>query len=94
MSSTLSKNASIQASLQKLRNIGLRASVIEFNENWIAITVTSESIINYITRTVEKYITYPNHFVEYDQDTKMLVIHFWKGDVPWQIRMKVGNQMK
>ena len=94
MSSSLSKNQSIQASLQKLRNAGFRASVIEFNDSWIAVTVTSESIINYLMRVIEKYITYPNHFIEFDKQTNMLIIHFWRGETPWQIKMKVGNQTK
>ena len=94
MSSDLQKNQSIQQSLQKLRNIGLRASTIQFNDSWIAVTVTSESVINYLSRVVEKYITYPNHYVEYDTNTKMLVIHFWKGEMPWGIKQKIGNQMK
>ena len=92
MGTDLSKNESIKASLQKLRNLGLRANTIEFNENWIAVTITSESIINYLTRMVEKYITYPNHLTEFDKETQMLVVHFWKGEVPWQIRMKIGEK--
>jgi len=92
MSSNLSKNQSIQASLQKLRNIGLRASTLEFNDNWIAVTVTSESVIDYLTRVVEKYITYPQHYVEYDPQSKLLIIHFWKGDIPWQLKMKMGSK--
>jgi len=92
MTNELSKNKSIQASLQKLRNMGFHASTIEFNENWIGVAITSESIINYIIRNIEKYITYPQHFVEYDPQTRILIVHFWKGDMPWQLRMKIQNK--
>jgi len=92
MSTQLSKNKSIQASLQKLRNSGFKADIIEFNDNWIAIAITSESIIDYLTRHIEKYITYPQHFVEFNKDTNMVVIHFWKGEMPWNLKLKIQNK--
>lgn len=89
-----SKLKAVEESLQRLRKMGLKTTLEAFNENWIAIIITSESLIDYITKVIDKEIKYPQHYVEFDKDSKLLVIHFWRGDMPSALKTKILNQWK
>lgn len=88
MVSKITDNPAIAKSLRRLRNMGLKCTVEQINDNWIFIVCTEESIINTIKRIVDKNIGYSKHYVEYDKRTGMLIIHFWRGEKPKGILLK------
>lgn len=88
MTAKLSDHPAIAKSLRRLRAMGLKCTVDEINNNWIFIACTEESIIETIKRIVDRQISYPNHYVEHDNQTGMLVVHFWKGQKPRGLLLK------
>jgi len=78
-------NQSVQKSLQNLARLGLRGEVIVFDDNWAALAISGESIIDAMKRMVARSIVYNKFYIEYDKETGFLVIHFWKGETPQQL---------
>jgi hypothetical protein len=64
----------VQASLRRLKSMGLRYEITQVDTNTLIMVIEAESIINYIIRRMYELITYPKKKIYYDQDEDVLVI--------------------
>ena len=81
--------------LARLRAKGLRVAFEELEtDKWAVIAIDILSIINYIKRTIEKEIFYPNMYVYVDLDSKMIEIHAWRGNTPEKVKelMRISRE--
>ncbi|MEM4827791.1 MAG: hypothetical protein QXK07_07130 [Desulfurococcaceae archaeon] len=58
----------VKASLNRLTALGLKHATVPVDSETVAVVIDVESIINYIRKTVESKITYPNKHFIYDKD--------------------------
>jgi hypothetical protein len=79
----------IQKSIQALRGLGLRLHLERVNDDWIYIAIDRESIINAIRKIAERNIRWTQYLILNDTETGYLTIHFWRGDIPSQLKMKL-----
>jgi hypothetical protein len=77
----------VQKSLSALRGLGLRLSVDKINEDWVAVAISIDSIINAIRNLMEKNIRWKQHIIIKDVEHGFLVVHFWRGEKPRQLEM-------
>jgi hypothetical protein len=83
----LKDDARIVKGLARLRAKGLKVAFEELEtDKWAIIAIDILSIINYIKRTIEKEIFYPNMYVYVDLESKIIEIHVWRGSVPQKVR--------
>jgi len=85
----------ITKGLARLRAKGLRVAFEELEvDKWAVIGIDILSIINYIKRTIEKEIFYPNMYVYVDLDSKMIEIHVWRGNTPEKVKelMRISKE--
>jgi len=64
----------IQASLRRLRSLGLVAHVEEISDSKLVLLISGKSILNYVIRRVNDAITYPRRSIYYDEENDVLVI--------------------
>jgi len=64
----------VQASLRRLKAMGLRVEADEVDEDTVVIAVDMESVDKYLERTLYSNITYPNKYVFLDPNTRTLLI--------------------
>ena len=64
----------VQASLRRLKAMGLRVEADEVDEDTVVIAVDMESVDRYLERTLYSNITYPNKYVFLDPNTRTLLI--------------------
>ena len=91
----LKDDARIVKGLARLRAKGLRVAFEELDvDKWAVIGIDILSIINYIKRTIEKEIFYPNMYVYVDLDSKMIEIHVWRGSTPEKVKelMRIAKE--
>lgn len=62
----------IQASIRRLRSMGLKVYTIQIDEDTILLAVDVDSMIEYIRKTVESRITFPNKTTVFDKDNFVL----------------------
>ncbi|RLG74360.1 MAG: hypothetical protein DRO23_07050 [Thermoprotei archaeon] len=79
------KDVRVQKGIRRLRAMGLKVHLHFKDENEGYIFIDAESIIQYITRLVDKNIKYPKKKVYYDKELNVLAIKVWKskGDMIW-----------
>jgi len=64
----------IQASLRRLRSMGLKIETDSLDQDTVVIAVDMESVEKYIERTLYSNITYPNKYVYLEPRTRTLLI--------------------
>ena len=64
----------VQASLRRLKAMGLRYDITQADANTLIMVIDTESIINYIIRRMYELITYPKKKIYHDQEEDVLVI--------------------
>ena len=64
----------VQASLRRLKAMGLRVEADEVDEDTVVIAVDMESVDRYLERTLYSNITYPNKYIFLDPNTRTLLI--------------------
>jgi len=64
----------VQASLRRLKAMGLRYEITQADANTLIMVIDTESIINYIIRRMYELITYPKKKIYHDQEEDVLVI--------------------
>jgi hypothetical protein len=79
MSPTLVADPRVEASIRRLKAMGLEVEVLQPSSNEVLIKVTGRSILNYLVRKLTKAITYPSKEVWYDFDSDAMFIYMWRG---------------
>jgi hypothetical protein len=79
MSPTLMADPRVEASIRRLKAMGLEVEVLQPSSNEVLIKVTGRSILNYLVRKLMKAITYPNKDVFYDFEKDSMFIYMWRG---------------
>jgi hypothetical protein len=79
MSPTLMADPRVEASIRRLKAMGLEVEVLQPSNNEVLIKVTGRSILNYLVRKLTKAITYPNKDVFYDFEKDSMFIYMWRG---------------
>ena len=64
----------VQASLRRLKSMGLKIETDQLDVDTIIIAVDMESVERYIERTLYASITYPNKYVYLEPNTRTLLI--------------------
>jgi len=64
----------IQASLRRLKSMGLKIETDLLDQDTVVIAVDMESVERYIERTLYSNITYPNKYVYLEPKTRTLLI--------------------
>ena len=64
----------IQASLRRLKSMGLKIETDLLDQDTVVIAVDMESVDKYIERTLYSNITYPNKYVYLEPRTRTLLI--------------------
>jgi len=64
----------IQASLRRLKSMGLKIETDLLDQDTVVIAVDMESVDKYIERTLYSNITYPNKYVFLEPRTRTLLI--------------------
>lgn len=64
----------IQASLRRLKAMGLKVETEQLDVNTVVIAVDMESVERYIERTLYGTITYPNKYIFFEPRTRTLLI--------------------
>jgi len=64
----------IQASLRRLKSMGLKIETDLLDQDTVIIAVDMESVERYIERTLYSNITYPNKYVYLEPKTRTLLI--------------------
>jgi hypothetical protein len=64
----------IQASLRRLKSMGLKIETDLLDQDTVVIAVDMESVEKYIERTLYSNITYPNKYVYLEPKTRTLLI--------------------
>jgi len=88
LSRPLQLNDQVEASIRRLKAMGLKVQLIPMTNDWVVIAIDYMSILNYIRRAVTKAISYPKHFILLDDELKLLEVHLWRGDMPYQLMEK------
>lgn len=58
----------VRASLNRLMSMGLKHATVPIDNDTVAVVIDVESIVNYIRKTLESKVTYPNKHFLYDKD--------------------------
>jgi len=64
----------VQASLRRLKGMGLRVETDQIDADTVVIAVDMETVDKYIERTLYANITYPNKYVYLEPNTRTLLI--------------------
>ena len=64
----------VQASLRRLKAMGLKVEADEIDKDTVVIAVDMESVDKYIERTLYSNITYPNKYIHLNSNTKTLLV--------------------
>ena len=72
----------IEKSIRRLKALGLKVFVDVINDNLCSVVIDSDSIIDYIKRVISKQIGYPSFRILYDKHERLLLIYFWRGEIP------------
>jgi len=79
MSPKLVADPRVEASIRRLKAMGLEVEVLQPSGNEVLIRITGRSILNYLVRKLTKAITYPNKDVFYDFEKDAMFIYMWRG---------------
>jgi tRNA U38,U39,U40 pseudouridine synthase TruA len=79
MSPTLIADPRVEASIRRLKAMGLEVEVHQESSNEVLIKITGRSILNYLVRKLMKAITYPNKDVWFDFERDAMFIYMWRG---------------
>jgi hypothetical protein len=79
MSPTLVADPRVEASIRRLKAMGLEVEVHQPSNNEVLIKITGRSILNYLVRKLTKAITYPAKDIWYDFDSDAMFIYMWRG---------------
>jgi len=79
MSPTLMADPRVEASIRRLKAMGLEVEVHQESSNEVLIKVTGRSILNYLVRKLMKAITYPSKDIWYDFERDSMFIYMWRG---------------
>ncbi|PMQ00721.1 MAG: hypothetical protein CBR30_09700 [Dictyoglomus sp. NZ13-RE01] len=90
---SIKTNEVIEKTIRRLNNLGLKGQAEVVNDNHLMLVITGESIINTVKRLVSKNITYPKSYIEYNKELNVLVVHFWKGEMPQSLKQKMLERM-
>ena len=71
---SLENDPRVQASIRRLKAMGLKFETTVIDKDTIAIGFDIESIIRYIERTLYSNITYPNKYVFIDRNLNVLMV--------------------
>ena len=71
---TLLQDHRVQASLRRLKAMGLKIETDLLDTDTVVIAVDMESVEKYIERTLYANITYPNKYVYLEPNTRTLLI--------------------
>lgn len=71
---SLENDPRVQASIRRLKAMGLKFEATVIDKDTIAIGFDIESIIRYIERTLYSNITYPNKYVFIDRNLNVLMV--------------------
>jgi hypothetical protein len=85
----LENDPKIIKSLNALRGLGLKIHLEKMNDDWIYVAIDENSIINTVKKLMERNIRWTQYLILRDNETGYLTIHFWRGDLPLQLRMKI-----
>lgn len=69
----------VEASIRRLKAMGLDVEVYAPSNNEVLIKITGKSILNYLIRKLNKAIAYPNKDVFYDFEMDAMMIYMWRG---------------
>lgn len=83
---SLKDNAVVQSSINRLKNLGFKVYIQQSDPDILLILIDKESIVKAVTRIIDRNITYPKHFVHYDDQNQVVSIWFWRGEEPLSIR--------
>jgi hypothetical protein len=64
----------VQASLRRLKAMGLRVETDQIDVDTVVIAVDMETVDKYIERTLYANITYPNKYIYLEPNTRTLLI--------------------
>ncbi len=92
MGKPLQINKQVEASIRRLKSMGLKVSIIPMSDDWVILAIDYKSILDYIKRRVSQAISYPKHIVLIDDTLKILEIHLWRGNLPKPLMDKVFKQ--
>jgi hypothetical protein len=76
------KDERIEKSIRRLKALGLKIFIDVINDDLCSVVIDSDSIIDYIKRVIAKQIGYPNFRILYDKHERLLLIYFWRGEIP------------
>lgn len=68
------KDPRVRASLERLKALGIKTYNVAVDEDTIAIILDVESIINYIRKTIDAKVTYPNKHFIYDKELLVFAV--------------------
>jgi len=69
----------VEASIRRLKAMGLDVEVHAPSNNEVLIRITGKSILNYLVRKLSKAVAYPNKDVFYDFEMDAMIIYMWRG---------------
>lgn len=70
----------IQASLRRLRAMGLAVYASTVDDNRAVILVDIESILRYIVRKIDQATSYPNKRIVVDRVNNVIRMEVWRGE--------------
>jgi hypothetical protein len=86
---SLENDPRIIKSINSLRGLGLKVHLEKVNDDWLYVAIDQNSIINTVKKLMERNIRWTQYLIMRDNETGYLVVHFWRGDIPLQLRMKL-----
>jgi hypothetical protein len=75
----LATDPRVEASIRRLKAMGLEVEVYQPSNNEVLIKITGASVLNYLVRKMNKAITYPAKDIWYDFDSDAMFIYMWRG---------------
>jgi len=89
MGATLAQHDVIQKSIRRLQNMGFKTYIGHSDQNSLLLLIDRDSIVKTLTRMIDRQISYPNHMVAYDRENHVVVVAFWKGNLPAWLEAKL-----
>jgi hypothetical protein len=86
---SLENDPKIIKSINALRGLGLKVHLEKVNDDWLYVAIDENSIINTVKKLMERNIRWTQYLILRDPETGYLVVHFWRGDLPLQLKMKL-----
>jgi hypothetical protein len=86
---SLENDPRIIKSINALRGLGLKVHLEKVTDDWLYVAIDQNSIINTVKKLMERNIRWTQYLIMKEPETGFLVVHFWRGDMPSQLRMKL-----